>query len=47
MGVWEQNLEDYRGCIPLVLAARKGHEDAVKILLGREEVSYDKPDSSS
>jgi len=37
--------EDFLGGGPLAWAARNGHEEVVKILLGREEVSPDKPDN--
>jgi len=36
------NGEDYRGCTPLCWAAYNGHEDVVKILLGRGEIIPDK-----
>ena len=40
------NGEGYLGCTPLSWAAYNGHEEVVKILLGREEVNPDKPDNS-
>jgi len=43
-GCYDLNGGGYRECPPLLLAARKGHEEVVKILLGREEVDPDKPD---
>ena len=43
-GFYDLNGGGYRECPPLLLAARKGHEEVVNILLGREEVDPDKPD---
>ena len=43
MGWCDPNGEDFLGHTPLTWAARKGHEEVVKILLGREEVNPDKP----
>jgi len=39
------NEEDFSGGGPLAWAARNGHEEAVKVLLGQEEVNPDKPDN--
>jgi len=38
------NEEDFSGSGPLAWAARNGHEEAVKVLLGREEANPDKTD---
>ena len=45
MECYDINEEDFLGGEPLVWAARNGHEEVVKILLGREEVNPDKPDN--
>jgi len=44
MGCYDLNEPDFAGRAPLVWAAHNGHEEVVKILLGREEVNPDKPD---
>jgi len=41
------NQKDCVGNTPLVWAASNGHEEVVKILLGRDDVNPDKPDSNS
>ena len=43
MGCYDINEGDFSGRTPLAWAAHNGHEEVVKILLGREEVSPDKP----
>ena len=43
MGCYDINEGDFSGRTPLAWAAHNGHEELVKILLGREEVSPDKP----
>jgi len=45
MGRCDPNEEDFRVYMPLASAAQKGHEEVVKMLLGREEVNHDKSDS--
>jgi len=47
MGCYNINGEDFPGGGggPLAWAARNGHEEVVKILLGREEVNPHKPDN--
>ena len=45
MGCYDLNEGDYWGYTALASAAWKGHEEVVEILLGREEVSPDKPDN--
>ena len=47
MECYDISKEDFSGSGPLVWAARNGHEEVVKILLGREEVSPDKPDNKA
>jgi len=42
VGGYDINGEGYRGCTPLSWAAYNGHEEVVKILLGRGEVIPDK-----
>jgi len=44
MGCYDINGQDFAGYTPLTWAARNGHEEVVKLLLGREEVDPDKPD---
>jgi len=44
IGCCDTNGEDLLGHTPLVWASKKGHEEVVKMLLGREEVNPDKPD---
>jgi len=39
------NQADFARNTPLVLAARNGHEGVVKVLLGRDNISPDKPDN--
>jgi len=46
MGCYDLNEGDYWGFTALVSAAWMGHEEVVEILLGREEVSPDKPDNN-
>jgi len=46
MGCYDIDGGDFYGCTPLVWASHDGHEEVVKILLGREEVNPDKPDNS-
>ena len=43
MGCYDINEEDFSGGGPLPWAARNGHEEVVKLLLGREDVNPDKP----
>jgi len=45
MGCYDINEVDFLGCGPLAWAARNGHEEVVKILLGQEGVNPDKPDN--
>ena len=45
MGCYDLNEGDWSGCTALSLAAEKGHEGVVKILLEREEVNPDKSDN--
>ena len=45
MEYYEINGEDFLGRTPLAWATYSGHEGVAKILLGREEVDPDKPDS--
>jgi len=45
MGCCDTNGQDLLGHTPLVWASKKGHEEVVKMLLGREEVNPDKPDN--
>jgi len=42
-GCYGINEQDYYGCTPLLWAARNGHEEVVKLLLGRKDVNADKP----
>ena len=42
---YDINTGDFLGCTPLAWAACNGHEQVMKILLGREEVNPDKPDN--
>ena len=44
MGCYDVNEEDCSKRTPLTWAARNGHEEVVKILLGQEEVNPDKSD---
>ena len=44
MKCYDINGGDFSGCGPLAWAARNGHEEVVKILLGCGEVNPDKPD---
>ena len=44
IGCYDINAGDFSGFTPLAWAARNGHEEVVKIQLGREEVYADKPD---
>jgi len=44
MGCYDINELDFSGCEPLAWAARNGCEDVVKILIGLEGASPDKPD---
>ena len=46
MECYDVNGGDNRGSTPLAWAARNGHEEVVKILLGRREIYPDKCDSS-
>ena len=43
-GCYNLNRGDFRGYTPLAWAAEKGHEEVVKLLLGREEVNPDIPE---
>ena len=43
-GYYDLNGRDSLGYTPLAWAAHNGHEEVVKILLGREEVNPEKPD---
>ena len=43
-GCYNLNRGDFRGYTPLAWAAEKGHEEVVKLLLGREEVDPDIPE---
>ena len=45
MECYDINEEDFLGGEPLAWASRNGHEEVVKILLGRGEVNPDKPDN--
>jgi len=47
MECYDINEEDFLGGGPLAWAARNGHEEVVKILLGWEEVNPDKPDDGN
>lgn len=38
MGCCDPNGEDFQGHTPLAWASWKGHEEVVKVLLGKEEV---------
>ena len=44
-GLYDLNGKDFRGFTPLAWAAERGHEAVVKLLLGREEVKPDNPDT--
>jgi len=46
IGCYDTNNEDGQAHAPLAWAARNGHEEVVKILVGWEEVNPDKPDWS-
>jgi len=45
MESYDINEGDFLGYTPLIWAARNGHEEMVKILLGRKEVNSNKPDN--
>jgi len=45
MGYSDINERDLGGYTPVAWAARNGHKEVVRILLGREEVDPDKPDN--
>ena len=42
---YDFNGRDFEGYVPLSWAAQKGHEEVVKLLLGREEVDPSKPEA--
>ena len=46
MGCYDINERDFLGCTPLAWAAHNGHEEAVRILLGREEVNLGQLDNN-
>jgi len=45
MQCYDINEGDFRGHTPLAWAARNGHNEVVKILLGQEEINPDKPEN--
>ncbi|RPA89476.1 hypothetical protein L873DRAFT_1822772 [Choiromyces venosus 120613-1] len=46
MNKWDVNATDCTGTIALIWAVRRGHEEVVKILLGRDNVNPNTADTS-
>src|SRR5207253_368357 len=42
---WDANQRDSAGMTPLIWAARYGHEEVVKLLLGQKHTEPDEPDT--